>query len=574
MKKRLLAAIMSLCMIVSLMPVSVLAEEPQLRRLNYWHYLYEYNPMTKEYVRVSGDQSSALHAAREAYGITPEHSSTNYAPIPEGVTVPQGNDNQVTINETYDLPQMTYTYEGVDYTWLCTGYEIDNVVHEWTEDELNARIAKRDFSDKKNQILTIYYHWVQIDKLEENAPDNYERVTFTFDYGKHIIDDDSQGPGPNVELTIPEGCDFSNATVTLYGADSKFDFPSEIRDAIDSESIKKIGAEDGTFTASWPKGYYFTLDDLLKNQPNGYSHYYIKISCTPYEWYGHIEGWRDSAGKNFSGGVAGDESATFYARYHTHDAYFSSYVAAEGYTLVRIRNGNILKAGSDWSYDEFQAVRNQITVPDWNFPTYQIAVQNEDWKITVPSPGATSVAEEGAVLLSDGTYTWQCIGVQYEVYGETAQTVALEIPHVELQTRKEHDVEQSRRTGKDDAAVPQHEVEAVRSDNGAGNDQPQQRRNAYLVENKRRAKDDQQDEQKLQYRIGQRQGEVHGGEKGYGGHRCCQDSKRFVKYNLFFRNFQLCGGVLFGVRRQTPVARGSSFMEPFTSSGIAVFVWG
>lgn len=439
MKKRLLAAIMSLCMIVSLMPVSVLAEEPQLRRLNYWHYLYEYNPMTKEYVRVSGDQSSALHAAREAYGITPEHSSTNYAPIPEGVTVPQGNDNQVTINETYDLPQMTYTYEGVDYTWLCTGYEIDNVVHEWTEDALNDGIEKIDFSDKKNEILTIYYHWVQIDKLEENAPDNYETATFTFDYGKHIIDDDSQGPGPNVELTIPEGCDFSKATVTLYGADSKFDFPSEIRDAIDSESINKIGAGDGTFTASWPKGYYFTLDDLLKNQPNGYSHYYIKISCTPYEWYGHIEGWRDSAGKNFSGGVAGDESATFYARYHTNDAYFSSYVAAEGYTLVRIRNGNILKAGSDWSYDEFRAVRNQITVPDWNFPTYQIAVQNDDWKITVPSPGATSVDEEGAVLLSDGTYTWQCIGVQYEVYGETAQTVF--IPHTNWETACELTIE-------------------------------------------------------------------------------------------------------------------------------------
>lgn len=100
-----------------------------------------------------------------------------------------------------------------------------------------------------------------------------------------------------------------------------------------------------------------------------------------------------------------------------------------------------------------------------------------------------------------------------ETESQAAQAVAFEIAHIDFQSRQEHDVEQPRRARKDDAAVAQDEVEAVGADHGSGDDEPQQRRDADLVQQQRRSENDEQDDEKLQHGIGQRKREIHCGEE-------------------------------------------------------------
>ena len=88
---------------------------------------------------------------------------------------------------------------------------------------------------------------------------------------------------------------------------------------------------------------------------------------------------------------------------------------------------------------------------------------------------------------------------------EAPPAVAAEIGHVHVQSREEHDVQKSGRTREDDAAVAQHEVESVRADNRAGDYQPQKIGDLQLVQEQRRRQNDDQNQQKLQDRVFERQ---------------------------------------------------------------------
>ena len=87
-----------------------------------------------------------------------------------------------------------------------------------------------------------------------------------------------------------------------------------------------------------------------------------------------------------------------------------------------------------------------------------------------------------------------------------APAVFLEIGHVHVQSREEHDVQKSGRTREDDAAVAQHQVEAVRSDHRTGDDKPQQVGNFQLVEQQGSGEDDDQNQQEFENRILEREG--------------------------------------------------------------------
>lgn len=89
---------------------------------------------------------------------------------------------------------------------------------------------------------------------------------------------------------------------------------------------------------------------------------------------------------------------------------------------------------------------------------------------------------------------------------EASGAVLAEIRHVHIQAGEEHDVEQSGRTGEDDAAVAQHQVEAVRSDHRTGDDKPQQVGNFQLVEQQGSGEDDDQNQQEFENRILEREG--------------------------------------------------------------------
>mgnify|MGYP007072515819 CR=1 FL=1 len=99
-------------------------------------------------------------------------------------------------------------------------------------------------------------------------------------------------------------------------------------------------------------------------------------------------------------------------------------------------------------------------------------------------------------------------GVESE--DEAAPAVVLEVGHVHVEPREEHDVEQAGRARKDDAAVAQHEVQSVGANHRAGDDEPQQVGDLELVEDERCREDDDQNEQELQNRVLDRQRQVYG----------------------------------------------------------------
>ena len=82
---------------------------------------------------------------------------------------------------------------------------------------------------------------------------------------------------------------------------------------------------------------------------------------------------------------------------------------------------------------------------------------------------------------------------------------APEVGRVHLQPREEHDVEESGRARENDAAVAQHEVQAVGADDGAGDDEPQQVGHLELVEQQGRGQHDGHDEHELQDGVFERQ---------------------------------------------------------------------
>ena len=94
-------------------------------------------------------------------------------------------------------------------------------------------------------------------------------------------------------------------------------------------------------------------------------------------------------------------------------------------------------------------------------------------------------------------------GVESE--DETAPAAFFEVGRIHVQSRKKHDVEQAGGPRKDDAAVAQHEVESVRADNRAGDYQPQKIGDLQLVQEQRRRQNDDQNQQKLQDRVFERQ---------------------------------------------------------------------
>ena len=72
-------------------------------------------------------------------------------------------------------------------------------------------------------------------------------------------------------LEVPEGCDLTKANYALYGSDTYSNyFPSKISTAISSGTVKQIEDlgpfEDGNLKIDWPKGYFLSVDELLKEQ--------------------------------------------------------------------------------------------------------------------------------------------------------------------------------------------------------------------------------------------------------------------------------------------------------------------
>ena len=98
-------------------------------------------------------------------------------------------------------------------------------------------------------------------------------------------------------------------------------------------------------------------------------------------------------------------------------------------------------------------------------------------------------------------------GVESE--DEASPAVFLEIGHVHVEAREEHDVQEAGRSREDDAAVAQHEVQAVGADHRTRDDEPQQIGDFEFVQQQRSREDDDQNQHELQDRVLERQRQVY-----------------------------------------------------------------
>ena len=77
---------------------------------------------------------------------------------------------------------------------------------------------------------------------------------------------------------------------------------------------------------------------------------------------------------------------------------------------------------------------------------------------------------------------------------EALAAVLLELAKIDLQPRKEHDVQQTHRSEQHDAAVAQHEVQTIGADERPCDDQPDEVRDLEPVQHNRSEQDDEQDQ--------------------------------------------------------------------------------
>ena len=129
-----------------------------------------------------------------------------------------------------------------------------------------------------------------------------DTVTITFDFWNLIQTTNGQNSAPKLE--VPEGCDLTKANYALYGSDTYSNyFPSKISTAISSGTVKQIEDlgpfEDGNLKIDWPKGYFLSVDELLKEQYE-YNYYFVVITSGNYVWYGFVDNWNEEAGNSFN----------------------------------------------------------------------------------------------------------------------------------------------------------------------------------------------------------------------------------------------------------------------------------
>ena len=445
MRKRLFTGLLALALTLSLLPVSALAAET-LDRFTSWHYLYEYNPQAKKYMQMSGEQATALSRARSEYGVKPYSIIGDDLPTTQKIEVPTAESYTIAIDEQYGVPVMSYTDKGgIEYTWLNIGYIIDDTLYKWTAEDLAAGGVTKDFSELAGEVLSVTYCWVPIDKLEENTESEFDTVTISFDLWSHILTSEGQGVDP--PLNLPEDCDFSQeaATAALYGSNSYYGKPADISQGVKDGKVVLTDPQpvDGKLTLEWAKGYYVDLEEAFEAEFDTYRYYYVQISCGKYIWYGELTtgSWRDAPGDEesdlISSRIKADEDRTVYARF---DSLFPYYVPAEGYNTTTIGYSSSVAEESEWSETEFREVRKQITFPDWNFPSGEVAIPSENWTFKFPAPLATSTGENGEVYLdyTDGSFRWQCVGVQYRLNYDEEYTY---IPWQDWRTLREVTIE-------------------------------------------------------------------------------------------------------------------------------------
>lgn len=210
--KQMGSILLTLVMLLGLLPVSVMAAGATI---GIYHSLYEYNPQTQEYVAPSSSyqECKALSSAISAYIGSAKEScdETTYQ-----IKIPSAKKEtpDVTKDET-GRPQMTYTYQGTTYTWICLGYitkrfdESSNMSwHMWTEEELRNGYGQT-VTLGESTTPSVTYIWASPDRLEENAPSEYEKITYTFDFFKPVREDKAVTiqPSENDKINIPKSVD-------------------------------------------------------------------------------------------------------------------------------------------------------------------------------------------------------------------------------------------------------------------------------------------------------------------------------------------------------------------------------
>ena len=431
--KRATAILLMLAMLFSLMPAlpqTAEAAEKTLTSLQFSHSVYEYNPKTQSYTASYGGQTTVLQAALKEHEITPAYGKKiQNAPATQTVELPKGTN---VLKDSVGRPQITSTYEGVDYTWVCVGFRTarsvdgNNELRPWTEAQLNGTDQPEVTfgTNSTRNYGYIYYIWVRSDRLQENVQEDYEKVNINYHFLDHVLA--NNGQSVYNPFDVPNDCDFSKASEPeLYVSTKSVAKPQDIRNGIDNGTINKISDvsafndlyndENGTITIKWPKGYYIDYADALENELGQGYYYYVKVACGDYEWYRKVDAnssWvnvPEYVSNSLVSGTTPEDDTNIYAVLNNS---YKSPIAAKDHTLVSVYVDSTLDESSAWSNEEWREASKSIGLPENDFPQGKHIVDKE-WEVSISAPTTPAAnKEDGTVILSDGTYSWQCIGIQ------------------------------------------------------------------------------------------------------------------------------------------------------------------
>ena len=329
--------LLSVLLVTGLIPLSAMAAGATIK---IYHSLYEYNPQTQEYVAPSSSyqECKALSSAISTYigsANEPCNETTYQIKIPSAK-----KETSAVSKDAAGRPQMTYTYQGTTYTWICLGYitkrfdESSNMPwHTWTADELNnGRGQTVPLGEAPNPSVT--YIWASAEKLAENAPADYETITYTFDFFKPVREDQAIAIQPTEadKIDIPKSVNWANAEIKLWGtSQSIYSSSSRFQEAIYAGNMTDLTDRltEGKLQITWPKGYYFgyikdRLTEQLEQGGKEFKYLYISVSSGLYEWYGSVNQWWDYVADDGTAemtyyGDGFDKDITFYSKAAPHN---------------------------------------------------------------------------------------------------------------------------------------------------------------------------------------------------------------------------------------------------------------
>ena len=388
MKKRLLASLLTLVMLLGLLPTAAFAETTVNVTIS--HQTAEYNPIAEEWSATTVN-SSAFHKAKKQ--LDPKQDSTIVVAAGSKIAIPAMAEGE---------PGVLTDADG--NTWYCCGYTLTSNQYGTFYDQIKTLTEESAITGSGTMYLK--YWWAPAGKGPKDA-DDYKAVTCTYDFSvteNTLADPDDKyfGEIQNLSMELLWGS---------YAHNSPFD---DFRDLEDLDEVPLSSSNSGVFEEECAAGYTYTLTPYEKGS---YGYYYAVFkdndSRLAYVYVASVLGVNgavaditcDNEDYQFGGKVImPDEDLTFTAKWH-----FDSVLDMDADQKCALH----CYSSPDFESAEFFDAANALEeglyqeIDPLDYP-------RKDSPYTVPAPNVEKDKDGDYIFSAEGedgiTRQWKCTG--------------------------------------------------------------------------------------------------------------------------------------------------------------------